>query len=266
MPPFQGCCAHDHDCEEADCGPAWSLHDHVDTPRVCTMHQQWLLMSVDGWKGDLSGDLSQHLPPPLHATQVTCLNEAEAGSVRSMFRPWAHRTQDPERPLQSNEDDPELLITIPFNGTVKIKAICLIGRPSQCSLCRATGCMACRKCMCPADGMAPWCLRLSGCCFFPPLASAWACLAKHYASPQASQLPATAGARDGSALVHSQPKTLEVPSLPATGGSNDGSAPAKVRAFVNRDALDFSSVADMPPTQQWDLQESGQADMEYPTQ
>ena len=62
------------------------------------------------------------------------------------------------------------------------------------------------------------------------------------------------------------PSILQVPSLPGTGGSNDGSAPAKVRAFVNRDALDFGSVADMPPTQQWDLQESGQADMEYPTQ
>ena len=35
---------------------------------------------------------------------------------------------------------------------------------------------------------------------------------------------------------------------------------------MHRDALDFGSVADMPPTQQWDLQESGQADMEYPTQ
>ena len=148
MPPFQGCCAHDHDCEEADCGPAWSLHDHVDIPRVCAVYQQLLLKPLHGRKGDVSGNLSQQTHPPSDVAQVTCLNEADAGSVHSMFRPWAQRTQDPERPLQSNEDDPELLITIPFNGTVKIKAICLIGQPSQCSLCSATGCMASCKCIC----------------------------------------------------------------------------------------------------------------------
>ena len=53
---------------------------------------------------------------------------------------------------------------------------------------------------------------------------------------------------------------------PAAGGSGDGSAPAKVKAYVNRDALDFGGVADLAPTQQWDLQETGQASMEYPTQ
>ncbi len=37
MPAFQGCCAHDHDCEEADCGPSWSLHEHIDLPRVSVL-------------------------------------------------------------------------------------------------------------------------------------------------------------------------------------------------------------------------------------
>lgn len=32
-----------------------------------------------------------------------------------------------EPPLKSNEDDPELLIKIPFVGTVNLKAICVIG-------------------------------------------------------------------------------------------------------------------------------------------
>ena len=26
----QACCAHDHDCEAADCGPAYSLHKHIN--------------------------------------------------------------------------------------------------------------------------------------------------------------------------------------------------------------------------------------------
>lgn len=34
MPQFAGCCAHDHDCEAAECGPAWSLHSHIDTAHV----------------------------------------------------------------------------------------------------------------------------------------------------------------------------------------------------------------------------------------
>lgn len=42
MPPLQGCCAHDHDCEEADCGPSWSLHEHIDLPRV-SVHEISLL-------------------------------------------------------------------------------------------------------------------------------------------------------------------------------------------------------------------------------
>lgn len=34
MPAFQGCCAHDHDCEAQDCAAAWSLYKHIDIQRV----------------------------------------------------------------------------------------------------------------------------------------------------------------------------------------------------------------------------------------
>jgi hypothetical protein len=50
------------------------------------------------------------------------LNEAEAGSARRVFRPWAERLDESVPPLESNDDDPELLIHVPFDGTVKIKA------------------------------------------------------------------------------------------------------------------------------------------------
>ena len=108
-------------------------------------------------------------------SQVACLNEAVAGSAKNVFRAWFERLQVPDTPLDSNEDDAELLITIPFNGAVKIKAISIIG-------------------------------------------------------------------------------------------GSDGTSPSRLRAYTNRNDLDFATVADMAPTQAWDLQEQQQASMEYPTQ
>jgi hypothetical protein len=49
-------------------------------------------------------------------------------------------------------------------------------------------------------------------------------------------------------------------------GGSDGSAPAQLRAFVNREDLDFATVAELQPVQQWDLQENEAGQMEYPTQ
>ena len=107
--------------------------------------------------------------------QVACLNEAVAGSAKNVFRAWSQRLQVPDTPLDSNEDDAELLVTIPFNGAVKIKAISVIG-------------------------------------------------------------------------------------------GSDGASPSRLRAYTNRNDLDFATVADMAPIQAWDLQEQQQASLEYPTQ
>lgn len=42
---------------------------------------------------------------------------------------------------------------------------------------------------------------------------------------------------------------------------------AVARSFINRDDLDFASIAQLPPTQEWDLQEVNTAGLlEYPTQ
>ena len=46
------------------------------------------------------------------------------------------------------------------------------------------------------------------------------------------------------------------------------SAPAEVRAYLNREDLDFGVVADMAPVQRWDLQElllNGSGQLECPT-
>ena len=43
MPPSAPCCAHDHDCEAADCGPAYSLFKHIDLAKVCVRRGGGLL-------------------------------------------------------------------------------------------------------------------------------------------------------------------------------------------------------------------------------
>ena len=58
------------------------------------------------------------------------LNEAEpACSIGTIFRPWAARLEQPPVALRCHEDDGELLLHIPFDGNVKLKAICVIGAP-----------------------------------------------------------------------------------------------------------------------------------------
>ncbi|PNW87136.1 hypothetical protein CHLRE_02g110450v5 [Chlamydomonas reinhardtii] len=144
MPPTKACCAHDHDCEAADCGVAYSLYKHV---------------AVD---------------------QVRCLNEASVGSCRNILRPWHTRLDAVETPLRSNEDEDEqeVLIHVPFDGSVKLKAISVIARG-------------------------------------PP-----------------------------------------------------GTAPGRMRAYINRDDLDFGTAAQAAPVQEWELAVDGDARgiIEYPTQ
>lgn len=67
------------------------------------------------------------------AAQVRCLNEAVAGSCRSVFKPWEHRLEPDGPRLCSQDDDPELLLHVPFDGAVKLKAISIIGGPNGTS-------------------------------------------------------------------------------------------------------------------------------------
>ena len=67
------------------------------------------------------------------AQQVRCLNEAVEGSCRQVFKPWERRLEAGGPVLSSEEDDPELLLHIPFNGAVKLTGITLIGGPDGTS-------------------------------------------------------------------------------------------------------------------------------------
>lgn len=85
-----GGCEADHDhAPDADRGTVYSLYLKIDTERV------------------------------------QCLNEAEEGSARYVFKPWDQRL-DKEKFVESDCDE-ELLFNIPFTGSVKLKGIIVIG-------------------------------------------------------------------------------------------------------------------------------------------
>ncbi|KAH7424715.1 hypothetical protein KP509_11G020900 [Ceratopteris richardii] len=131
-------CTHSHDCSEHDCASAWSLYKHIDLPRV--------------W----------------------ALNEAVEGSAKNVFRSWESRLDTSNGFLESNDDDPELLLFIPFTSDVKIKSVSVIG-------------------------------------------------------------------------------------------AGDGHSPSRMRAFLNRQDIDFSTAAEMNPVQEWELAENLQGTLEYQT-
>ncbi|KAL0917817.1 hypothetical protein M5K25_012911 [Dendrobium thyrsiflorum] len=131
-------CTHDHKCEDHNCAADWSLYKHINLD------------------------------------QVTALNESVAGSIKSVFKAWDRRLDNSEGFLESNEGDPELLVSIPFTSDVKIKSISVVG-----------------------------------------------------------------GA--------------------------EGTSPSKMRAFINRDGIDFSDAQNMQPVQEWELAENLQGILEYQT-
>lgn len=108
------CCNHTHDCEEADCGPAYSLYKHIDQHHVRPAHNQ-------AYAGPHRSALctTHHftthtpLPSPLAHTQIRCLNEDVDGSCKNVFKSWSQRTELTEQPLRSDPDDCELLLHIP---------------------------------------------------------------------------------------------------------------------------------------------------------
>ena len=65
--------------------------------------------------------------------QLWALNvdQSAGGNPKLVFRDWHDRLNFAAPAVQSNADDPEILIHIPFDGSVKLKAICVIGKPSQ---------------------------------------------------------------------------------------------------------------------------------------
>ncbi len=82
---MSGCVSHDHDCGDVGCAGS-SLYKVINHPGV------------------------------------TCLNAVAADAAQAVFRPWERR-HEREPVLESNEDDAELLVRVPFTSDVKVSAL-----------------------------------------------------------------------------------------------------------------------------------------------
>mmetsp|Transcript_17303 Transcript_17303/g.55558 ORF Transcript_17303/g.55558 Transcript_17303/m.55558 type:complete len:232 (+) Transcript_17303:3-698(+) len=70
---------------------------------------------------------------------------------------------------------------------------------------------------------------------------------------------------DPELLVHvSFTTTVCIKSICVIGGP-EGACPTKMKAFLNKDNLDFGMVEDLPPVQSWELVENLDGEVEYPT-
>ncbi|PKU71069.1 PITH domain-containing protein [Dendrobium catenatum] len=57
---------------------------------------------------------------------------------------------------------------------------------------------------------------------------------------------------------------VKIKSISVVGGA-EGTSPSKMRAFINRDGIDFSDAQNMQPVQEWELTENLQGILEYQT-
>jgi hypothetical protein len=115
--------------------------------------------------------------------RVTALNAAAPAEPAALLRAWGGRCDPADPPLRSDDDDPpELIVHVPFDGQVRVTAIAIVG-----------------------------------------------------------------GLGDGE-------------------GDGADATPARLRAFVNRDSLDFGEAAVAEPAQEWDLVPGvAGVRVEYPT-
>ncbi|MBA0694046.1 hypothetical protein Goari_004379, partial [Gossypium aridum] len=207
-------CTHDHSCEDHDCSSNWSLYKHIDLAKV------------------------------------TALNEANPGSVKSVFKAWEERLNSSGERLESNEGDPELLVYIP-------KAAAESWRTLNMSL----GC----------DWEVSY--PLKGPHMGPDVVDegpgAFAKFASHaLQSSRALHLFAygdlswhSSARVFGGALFTSD---VKIKSISVVGGA-DGTSPSKLRVFINREGIDFSDAQSMQPVQEWELVENLQGVLEYQT-
>uniref|UniRef100_A0A9I9E8R2 PITH domain-containing protein n=1 Tax=Cucumis melo TaxID=3656 RepID=A0A9I9E8R2_CUCME len=148
-------CLHDHSCEDHDCSSDWSLYKHIDLPRPFgkKLEEDCANISTILFIFELC-----ERARIVRTSMVSALNEATPGSVKSVFKAWEHRLNSSGDHLESNEGDPELLISVPvslfcsdgyiayvwralfvfwdysiFTSDVKIKSISIIGGPDGTS-------------------------------------------------------------------------------------------------------------------------------------
>jgi hypothetical protein len=103
-------------------------HPHHHVPGTdCCQHEYIELsgnvVNTSSLPNSTQGDL---LLPYIDTVHVTCLNERIRDSCRNVFKGINDRT-DKGRYMESDESDSELLFSIPFTASVRVRAICLSG-------------------------------------------------------------------------------------------------------------------------------------------
>lgn len=68
----------------------------------------------------------QSMYAAIDTSKVRCLNESELGACLHPFKPYSRRREAEPR-LDSHDDDPELLLFVPFTRIVRLKSINIIG-------------------------------------------------------------------------------------------------------------------------------------------
>eukprot|EP00965_Chrysotila_dentata_P144608 4776367-Pleurochrysis_carterae.AAC.1 len=69
---------------------------------------------------------SNDLLPYIDTNGVSALNESETGACKRVFKPYSERN-DAATFVESEDDDPQMLIHIPFTCPVHIRALMMIG-------------------------------------------------------------------------------------------------------------------------------------------
>jgi len=74
----------------------------------------------------LEEQISASLYPLIDRDSITCLNESVPNSGKNCIKPW-EQCLDSTRVLRSSDDDPELILCIPFSTQVVLKSFCVVG-------------------------------------------------------------------------------------------------------------------------------------------
>ena len=77
--------------------------------------------------GDIYDGPSNDLLPYIDLDGVAALNAAEAGTARRIFKGYDERLDEDAVALESEDFDPQLIISIPFTCPVKIRALIVMG-------------------------------------------------------------------------------------------------------------------------------------------
>ncbi|THU62506.1 hypothetical protein C4D60_Mb01t05860 [Musa balbisiana] len=214
-------CLHDHSCEDHNCSADWSLHTHIDL------------------------------------SKVSALNEAVAGSVKSVFKPWNRRLDTSEVGIAflSLEFSFPPPLGCPAATSVHVSLKDVVLACCFVLLVKDVG-----SGLLESNDGDPELL------VFIPFSGTLKETMMHL-YPRNNLRDGLLESNDGDPeLLVFIPFTsdVKIKSISVVGGSG-GTSPSKMRAFINRDGIDFSDAQNMQPVQEWDLNENLQGLLEYQT-